>query len=109
MVAVTATSVSWGHLNPELNMPPLVPTNRRTTGLYSTALLLILSGCQTYNSHPMTQTDGTYGNLPNASVKAVVWGTRQESVQSLTTWLMRRRMTLGDAVKVHPLAGDTLT
>jgi hypothetical protein len=44
----------------------------RTIGLGSAVLLLFISGCQTYNSHPITQTDGTYAKLPNASVKAVV-------------------------------------
>jgi len=54
----------------------------------------------------MTQTDGTYVKVPNASVKAVVWGTRPESVQSLTTWLMKRGMTLVDDVKMNQLASD---
>ena len=87
----------------------LTPTNRRATGLCSAVLLLLLSGCQTYNSHPTTQTDGTYVKLPNASVKAVVWGTRHESVQSLTTWLMKRGMTLVDDVKVNQMVSDLRT
>lgn len=78
----------------------------RTIGLGSAVLLLFISGCQTYNSHPITQTDGTYAKLPNASVKAVVWGTRQESVQSLTTWLMKRGMTLVDDVKINQMTND---
>ena len=90
-------------------MPRLTPTNRRATGLCSAVLLLLLSGCQTYNSHPTTQTDGTYVKLPNASVKAVVWGTRHESVQSLTTWLMKRGMTLVDDVKVNQMVSDLRT
>jgi hypothetical protein len=65
-----------------------------------------MTGCQTYNSHPLSQTDGTYVKLPNASVKAIVWGTRQESMQSLTTWLMKRGMTLVDDVKVNQMVND---
>lgn len=72
----------------------------------SVVLLLFVTGCQTYNSHPITQTDGTYVKVPNASVKAVVWGTRPESVQSLTTWLMKRGMTLVDDVKMNQMASD---
>lgn len=83
-----------------------IARNLRTIGLGSAVLLLFISGCQTYNSHPITQTDGTYAKLPNASVKAVVWGTRQESVQSLTTWLMKRGMTLVDDVKINQMIND---
>ena len=72
----------------------------------SVVLLLFVTGCQTYNSHPITQTDGTYVKVPNASVKAVVWGTRPESVQSLTTWLMKRGMTLVDDIKMNQMASD---
>ena len=44
--------------------------------------------------------------LPNASIKAVVWGARPESVQSLTTWLMKRGLTLVDDVKVNQMVTD---
>jgi len=81
-------------------------TSRPAIGRWPVVLLLLLSGCQTYNSHPLPQTDGTYAKLPNASVKAVVWGTRQESVQSLTTWLMKRGLTLVDDVKVNQMVSD---
>jgi hypothetical protein len=87
-------------------MPLQIAMNLRTVGLGSAVLLLFMAGCQTYNSHPITQTDGTYAKLPNASIKAVVWGTRQESVQSLTTWLMKRGMTLVDDVKINQMAND---
>lgn len=76
------------------------------TMAFCSALMMFLAGCQTYQSYPTTQTDGTYVKLPNASVKAVVWGTRQESVQSLTTWLMKRGMTLVDDVKVNQMVNE---
>lgn len=90
-------------------MPLHTATTRRTSALSCAFLLLFMTGCQTYQSHPTTQTDGTYSKLPNASVKAVVWGTRQESVQSLTTWLMKRGMTLVDDVKVNQMVNDIRT
>jgi len=68
--------------------------------------VLLLTGCQIYHSHPTSQTDGTYAKLPNASVKAVIWGTRPEGVQSLTTWLMKRGMTLVDDVKINQMASE---
>ncbi len=78
----------------------------RTGSLSGALLLLALTGCQSYNSHPVAQTDGSYQKTPNASVKAAVWGTRQESVQSLTTWLMKRGLTLVDEVKMNQMASD---
>jgi len=72
------------------------------------AILFIfsLTGCQTYHSHPTTQTDGSYVRLPNASDKAAVWGTRREGVQSLTTWLLKRGITLVDEVKLNQIANE---
>jgi hypothetical protein len=80
--------------------------NLRNTSLAVAATLLTLPGCQTYNTHPVTQTDGSYTKLPNASTKVVVWGTRPEAVQSLTTWLSKRGLTLVDDVKMSQLAND---
>ena len=78
----------------------------RTLAVCSMVLLLLTTGCQTYSPYPVTQADGTYVKLPNASIKAVVWGARPESVQSLTTWLMKRGMTLVDDVKVNQMVSD---
>ena len=77
-----------------------------TSGLSCVILFLALAGCQTYNSQPITQTDGTYLQAPNAYLKAAVWGARQESVQSLTTWLMKRGLILVDDVKMNQIASD---
>ena len=78
----------------------------RNIGLAGATMLLTLAGCQTYNTHPVTQTDGYYTRLPNASTKVVVWGTRPEAVQSLTTWLSKRGLTLVDDVKMNQIASD---
>lgn len=80
--------------------------SRQTLGLAGFGLLLTLTGCQTYQSQPTTQADGSYAQLPNPSIKAAVWGTRQEGVQSLTTWLMKRGLTLIDSVKMNQMAND---
>lgn len=81
-------------------------SNLRNTCLTIPAMLLTLAGCQTYNTHPVTQTDGSYTRLPNASTKVVVWGTRPEAVQSLTTWLSKRGLILVDDVKMSQIAND---
>lgn len=87
-------------------MPIHMVNIHRTLAACSMVLLLLATGCQTYSPYPTTQADGTYVKLPNASIKAVVWGTRPESVQSLTTWLMKRGMTLVDDVKVNQMVSE---
>ena len=79
-------------------------------GLACAALVVTLTSCQMYNSYPITQTDGSGSSVksPNASTKAVVWGTRPEAVQSLTTWLMKRGFTLVADAKMNQLASDAL-
>jgi hypothetical protein len=80
-------------------------------GLACAALLVTLTGCHVYNSYPATQTDGSGSSVksPNNSTKAVVWGTRSEAVQSLTTWLLKRGVTLIADVKINQLASDALS
>jgi hypothetical protein len=79
-------------------------------GLVCAALVVTLTGCQIYNSYPATQTDGSGSSVksPNTSTKAVVWGTRPEAVQSLTTWLLKRGVTLIADVKMNQMASDAL-
>jgi len=83
-------------------------SSSRNMRLAGAALLVTLVGCQSYNSHPLTQTEGSSSSvkIPSASSRAVVWGTRQEAVQSLTTWLLKRGVTVVDAVKVNQIASD---
>jgi hypothetical protein len=80
--------------------------NLRNTFLAVAALLLTLAGCHSYKTHPVTQTDGSHIKLPKASTKAVVWGTRPEAVQSLTTWLLKRGLILVDDIKMKQVASD---
>ncbi len=75
--------------------------------LVGAVLLMALASCQSYNSHPVTQTDGSHVKIPDASTKAVAWGTRPEAVQSLTTWLMKRGVILIDADKMNQMTRDT--
>lgn len=81
----------------------------RNMGLAGVSLVMTLTSCQIYNSYPVTQTDGsgTSVKIPNTSTKAVVWGTRPEAVQSVTTWLLKRGVTLVDDVKINQMASDT--
>jgi hypothetical protein len=67
----------------------------------------VLAGCQSYNPHPVAQTDGSYIKIPDASTKAVVWGTPPEAVQSLTTSLLKRGVILVDGVKMNQMASDS--
>ena len=83
-----------------------VETPRPLVGLAGAAFFLVMTGCHTYNPLPLVQTDGSYANLPNATVKAAVWGTRQEGVQSLTTWLLKRGLTVVDDVKMNQIASE---
>jgi hypothetical protein len=78
-------------------------------GLACAALVVTLTSCQVYNSYPVTQTDGSGSSVksPNTSTKAVVWGTRPEAVQSVTTWLLKRGVTVVDDVKINQMASDT--
>jgi len=69
-------------------------------------LLLNLTSCQTYTTPPITQTDGSYSKIPNASTKAVVWGTHPEAIRSLKTWLLKRGFILIDDVKMTQIATD---
>ena len=84
-------------------------SSSRNMGLAGAALLVTLTSCQTYNSYPVTQTDGSGSSvkIPNTSTKAVVWGTRPDAVQSLTTWLLKRGVILVDEVKMNQMASDT--
>lgn len=99
-------SLSWQQFKPEIGMPRSIAISRPMLAVFSLVLLLLMTACQTYSPYPTTQADGTYVKLPNASIKAVVWGARPESVQSLTTWLMKRGMTLVDDVKVNQMVTD---
>ena len=84
-------------------------SSSRNMGLACAALVVMLTSCQVYNSHPGVQTDGggPAVKIPNTSTKAVVWGTQTEAVQSLTTWLLKRGFTLVDSVKMNQMASDT--
>src|SRR6476469_7718230 len=75
-------------------------------GLAFIALLVIIASCQSYNTHLVAETDGSYVRLPDSSTKAVVWGTNPEAVKSLKTWLLKQRITLVDDVKLNQIASE---
>jgi hypothetical protein len=65
-----------------------------------------LAGCQSYNPLPVTQADGSYVKLPDASTKAAVWGTHPEAIRSLTTWLSKQGLILIDDIKINQIGSD---
>ena len=75
-------------------------------GLAGVVLLVIIASCQSYDTPLVTETDGSYLRLPDSSTKALVWGTDQEAVKSLKTWLLKQRMPLIDDVKLNQLASE---
>ena len=74
MVVMLPASLSWQQLKPEIGMPLYIAISRSMRAVFSMVLLLLTIACQTYSPYPSTQADGTYVKLPNASIKAVVWG-----------------------------------
>ena len=76
-------------------------------GLAGAALFVILASCQIHNKPLVTETDGSYIRLPDKSIKAVVWGNNPDAVKSLTTWLLKQRITLVDDVQINQIATDT--
>jgi hypothetical protein len=78
-----------------------------SAGLAAAALLVILASCQGSTKPLVTETDGSYRRLPDASTKAVVWGTRPEAIKSLKAWLLKQRVTLVDEVKMNQIANET--
>lgn len=77
-----------------------------SAGLAAAALLVILANCQSYKTPLVAETDGSYIRLPDNSTKTVVWGTHPEAVKSLKTWLLKKRITLVDDVKMNQLANE---
>jgi Protein of unknown function (DUF3365) len=68
-------------------------------------LLVILVSCQSPPTSPTTETDGSYVRLPDDSTRAIVWGNHPDAVQSLKTWLLKRRITVVDEAKVSQISG----
>ncbi|MGD9728506.1 MAG: hypothetical protein AB7V39_19230, partial [Nitrospiraceae bacterium] len=49
--------------------------------------LSFITACKSYSTIETPITDGYHSKLPSPYTRAVVWGTRPDTVQSVSTWL----------------------
>lgn len=69
-------------------------------------LLCLMAGCHGYTLLDTPTTDGFHSKLPAPYTRAVVWGGRPDSVQSASTWLLKRGLLVVDQAKVLQTAAD---
>jgi len=69
-------------------------------------LLLAMAGCHGYNLVETPTTDGFHSKLPAPYTRAVVWGGRADTVQSASTWLLKKGLLVVDQTKVLQAAAD---
>lgn len=71
-------------------------------------LFLILGalGCSSYSVVETPITDGYHSKLPSPYTRAVVWGDRPDTVQSVSTWLLKRGLLVVDQAKVMQAAAE---
>lgn len=69
-------------------------------------LLLLTAGCHGYSRLEIPTTDGFHSKLPAPYTRAVVWGGRPDTVQSASTWLLKRGLLVVDQTKVLQAAAD---
>ena len=74
--------------------------------MYLTALLLLTTGCHGYAFIETPTTDGFHSKLPSPYTRAVVWGGRPDTVQSASTWLLKKGVLVVDQTKVLQAAAD---
>ena len=51
-------------------------------------------------------TDGFHSKLPSPYTRAVVWGGRPDTIQSASTWLLKKGILVVDQTKVLQAAAD---
>jgi len=69
-------------------------------------LFLLTAGCHGYSHMEIPTTDGFHSKLPAPYTRAVVWGGRPDTVQSASTWLLKRGLLVVDQTKVLQAAAD---
>jgi hypothetical protein len=69
-------------------------------------LLILLSGCKSYSTIETPVTDGYHSKLPSPFTRAVVWGARSDTVQSVSTWLLKKGILVVDQAKLMQVAAD---
>ena len=69
-------------------------------------LFLATAGCHGYAFIETPTTDGFHSKLPSPYTRAVVWGGRPDTVQSASTWLLKKGVLVVDQTKVLQAAAD---
>ncbi len=73
---------------------------------YLAIFLILTAGCHGYSHLEIPTTDGFHSKLPAPYTRAVVWGGRPDTVQSASTWLLKRGLLVVDQTKVLQAAAD---
>jgi len=68
--------------------------------------LFNFGGCRSYSTIETPTTDGFHAKLPAPYTRAVVWGGRPDTVQSVSTWLLKKGILVVDQAKVLQAAAD---
>lgn len=74
--------------------------------IYLSLLFLATTGCRGYAFIETPTTDGFHSKLPSPYTRAVVWGGRPDTVQSASTWLLKKGVLVVDQTKVLQAAAD---
>ena len=90
------TSKARGHALPRLI----------TQVLCGFLLVCFIAGCKSYSTIETPITDGYHSKLPSPYTRAVVWGTRSDTVQSVSTWLLKKGILVVDQTKLMQAAAD---
>ena len=69
-------------------------------------LLLSASGCRGYAYMDSPNKDGFHSKLPSPYTREVVWGGRPDTIQSASTWLLKKGILVVDQTKVLQAAAD---
>ncbi len=90
------------HVKPS-HKEPMKPAN-----LFMCLVMLFLAttGCRGYAFVETPTTDGFHSKLPAPYTRAVVWGGRPDTVQSASTWLLKKGILVVDQTKVLQAAAD---
>src|SRR6187402_3351197 len=67
---------------------------------------LATTGCRGYAFVETPTTDGFHSKLPSPYTRAVVWGGRADTIQSASTWLLKKGILVVDQTKVLQAAAD---
>jgi hypothetical protein len=74
--------------------------------LWTPLIFLCITGCRSYSTIETPITDGYHAKLPSPYTRAVVWGSRPDTVQSVSTWLLKKGILVVDQAKLMQVAID---